>query len=88
MLTVLAALAIQVGTNYANDYYDARKGADTEARIGPRRAIVAAMALGAVAERLEQHARTHGVHAAAPFVAELTAEFARARAELTKLITP
>lgn len=51
-------------------------------------ANLGAMALGAVAERLEQHARTHGVHAAAPFVAELTAEFARARAELTKLITP
>ncbi len=51
-------------------------------------ANLGAMALGAVAERLEQHARTNGVNAAAPFVAELTAEFARARAELTKLIKP
>ncbi|MFM2152763.1 MAG: hypothetical protein RL199_1198 [Pseudomonadota bacterium] len=42
-LTVLAALAIQVGTNYANDYYDARKGADTDARIGPRRATQAGL---------------------------------------------
>jgi 1,4-dihydroxy-2-naphthoate octaprenyltransferase len=42
-LTVLAALAIQIGTNYANDYYDARKGADTDARIGPRRATQAGL---------------------------------------------
>lgn len=33
------ALLIQVGTNYANDYYDFVKGADDERRIGPRRAV-------------------------------------------------
>ena len=42
-LTAAAALAIQVGTNYANDYYDARKGADTDARVGPRRATQAGL---------------------------------------------
>lgn len=37
LLTVLFGLAIQVGTNFANDYFDFRKGADTERRKGPRR---------------------------------------------------
>lgn len=36
-LTVLFGLTIQVGTNFANDYFDFRKGADTESRKGPRR---------------------------------------------------
>jgi 1,4-dihydroxy-2-naphthoate octaprenyltransferase len=33
------ALLIQVGTNYANDYYDHRSGADGEDRKGPARAV-------------------------------------------------
>lgn len=33
------ALLIQVGTNYANDYYDFVKGADDDRRIGPERAV-------------------------------------------------
>jgi 1,4-dihydroxy-2-naphthoate polyprenyltransferase len=35
------ALLIQIGTNFANDYYDFVKGADTEARVGPKRAVAA-----------------------------------------------
>ncbi len=38
-VTLFAALAIQVGVNFANDLADAAKGADTEARIGPTRAV-------------------------------------------------
>ncbi|MBX5442191.1 MAG: 1,4-dihydroxy-2-naphthoate polyprenyltransferase [Solirubrobacteraceae bacterium] len=34
---LLGALFIQVGTNLANDYSDARRGADTEDRLGPVR---------------------------------------------------
>jgi 1,4-dihydroxy-2-naphthoate octaprenyltransferase len=34
---LLGALFIQVGTNLANDYSDARRGADTEDRVGPVR---------------------------------------------------
>ncbi len=36
---LFAALAIQIGVNFANDLADAEKGADTEARIGPIRAV-------------------------------------------------
>ncbi len=37
LMTLLTALMIQVGTNFANDYYDFLKGADTPSRKGPRR---------------------------------------------------
>jgi 1,4-dihydroxy-2-naphthoate octaprenyltransferase len=43
LLAALGALAIQIGTNYANDYFDAKKGADTDARVGPRRATQAGL---------------------------------------------
>lgn len=33
------AILIQIGTNYANDYYDGIKGTDTQQRIGPTRAV-------------------------------------------------
>jgi 1,4-dihydroxy-2-naphthoate octaprenyltransferase len=39
VVVAFCALAIQVGVNYANDLADAQKGADTEARIGPQRAV-------------------------------------------------
>ena len=35
--TLLGALFIQIGTNLSNDYSDARRGADTEDRLGPVR---------------------------------------------------
>ncbi|MEX0326034.1 MAG: 1,4-dihydroxy-2-naphthoate polyprenyltransferase [Puniceicoccaceae bacterium] len=39
LICLAFSLLIQVGTNYANDYYDFRKGADDERRIGPMRAV-------------------------------------------------
>lgn len=38
-LCLLFGLLVQIGTNFANDYYDFVHGADTAARVGPRRAV-------------------------------------------------
>lgn len=38
---LLGAILIQIGTNFANDVFDFEQGADTEARVGPTRAVAA-----------------------------------------------
>ena len=40
---LIFALLVQVGTNFANDYFDFVQGADTPARVGPRRAVAAGL---------------------------------------------
>jgi len=45
------ALLIQIGTNFANDYYDFVKGADTAERVGPRRAVAAGLVAPATMKR-------------------------------------
>jgi 1,4-dihydroxy-2-naphthoate octaprenyltransferase len=45
------ALLVQVGTNFANDYYDFLKGADTAERVGPRRAVASGLIAPAVMRR-------------------------------------
>jgi 1,4-dihydroxy-2-naphthoate octaprenyltransferase len=47
LAAMLGALAIQVAANFTNDLSDARKGADTEQRIGPPRMV----ATGIISER-------------------------------------
>lgn len=42
-LCLIFALLVQIGTNFANDYYDFMRGADTGARVGPRRAVAAGL---------------------------------------------
>src|SRR5439155_16607269 len=37
------ALAIQIGTNFANDVFDAERGADGPDRVGPVRAVAAGL---------------------------------------------
>jgi 1,4-dihydroxy-2-naphthoate octaprenyltransferase len=45
------ALLVQIGTNFANDYYDFVRGADTAARVGPRRAVAAGLIAPATMKR-------------------------------------
>ncbi len=40
---LFGAMAIQIGTNFANDVFDYEKGADTEERLGPTRAVAAGL---------------------------------------------
>ncbi|NUO52066.1 MAG: 1,4-dihydroxy-2-naphthoate polyprenyltransferase [Polyangiaceae bacterium] len=39
LAALAGALFIQIGTNFANDVFDAEKGADDEQRVGPPRAV-------------------------------------------------
>ena len=41
--TLLGAVAIQIGTNFCNDYFDFFQGADTAERKGPTRAVQAGL---------------------------------------------
>lgn len=45
------ALAIQIGTNFANDVFDAERGADGPDRIGPVRAVAAGLVSAATMKR-------------------------------------
>jgi len=45
------SLAIQIGTNFANDVFDAEKGADGPDRIGPVRAVAAGLITAAAMKR-------------------------------------
>jgi 1,4-dihydroxy-2-naphthoate octaprenyltransferase len=40
---LFGAIFIQIGTNFANDVFDAEKGADTTERLGPMRAVQAGL---------------------------------------------
>ncbi len=42
-LCLTFASLVQIGTNFANDYYDFVQGADTAARVGPQRAVASGL---------------------------------------------
>lgn len=51
LLCGVFALLVQVGTNFANDYFDWVRGADTPARIGPTRATASGLVTPAAMRR-------------------------------------
>lgn len=51
LMALLSASLIQVGTNYANDYFDHKKGADTPERAGFTRATASGLVLPATMMR-------------------------------------
>lgn len=48
---LVVAVSVQVAVNYANDYFDGVKGVDTEARVGPRRAVASGLVAPAAMKR-------------------------------------
>ncbi len=51
LAALAGSLAIQIGTNFANDVFDAEKGADTAERIGPLRAVSAGLITASAMKR-------------------------------------
>ncbi len=51
LAALAGAIAIQIGTNFANDVFDAEKGADRADRIGPLRAVSAGLITAAAMKR-------------------------------------
>lgn len=43
VICLVFSLLVQIGTNFANDYFDFVQGADTAERVGPRRAVAAGL---------------------------------------------
>lgn len=48
---LFGAVMIQIGTNFANDYYDCKKGVDGDGRLGPLRATQAGLVSPAAMKR-------------------------------------
>lgn len=48
LICLFFALLIQIGTNFANDYLDGVRGTDTEARLGPQRAVASGLVVPSV----------------------------------------
>lgn len=51
LAALAGSLAIQIGTNFANDVFDAEKGADGPDRVGPLRAVSAGLISAAAMKR-------------------------------------
>jgi len=51
---LVGALLLQIGTNFANDYYDFMRGSDTPDRVGPRRVTQAGLVAPQTVKRAMQ----------------------------------
>ncbi|HVT72993.1 MAG TPA: 1,4-dihydroxy-2-naphthoate polyprenyltransferase [Lacunisphaera sp.] len=51
LICLAFGLLVQIGTNFANDYFDHLQGADTPERVGPRRAVAAGLVAPAAMRR-------------------------------------
>jgi len=51
LAAMFGSLLIQIGTNFANDYYDGVKGTDDENRLGPARAVASGLIPAPVMKR-------------------------------------
>ena len=43
LCALVVSLSLQIGVNFANDYFDGLRGVDTDARLGPRRAVASGL---------------------------------------------
>ncbi|MGI9015576.1 MAG: 1,4-dihydroxy-2-naphthoate polyprenyltransferase [Euzebya sp.] len=48
---LVVSVSVQVAVNYANDYFDGVRGVDTDARLGPRRAVASGLIAPAAMKR-------------------------------------
>src|SRR5262245_21355566 len=69
LAALAGSLAIQIGTNFANDVFDAERGADGPDRVGPVRAVSA----GLISARAMKQAMVLAFAIAAAFGVYLTA---------------
>lgn len=51
LVCLVVAVALQVGVNYANDYFDGVRGVDTQARVGPVRLTASGLATSSAVKR-------------------------------------
>jgi len=51
LMAALGAVMIQIGTNFANDYFDHKKGSDSQDRLGPTRVTQAGLVTPAAMKR-------------------------------------
>jgi 1,4-dihydroxy-2-naphthoate octaprenyltransferase len=67
-LTLVSALALQIATNLANDYFDAQSGVDHAARLGPARATQSGLLAPQAVRRAAYTALFVGAVAGVPLI--------------------